>query len=380
MSGGSGRGPLSGVKVLEIAGIGPAPHACMTLADLGAEVIRIERPSAPRFLAREHDIAQRARRSLVLDLKEPAAIVTVLGLATKADVLVEAFRPGVMERLGIGPIECHARNPRLVYARMTGWGQDGPLARTAGHDLTYLAVSGVLHGLGQVPKKPQFPGNLLGDYGGGSTYLVIGILSALLETARSGSGQVVDAAIVDGVAHLSAVTLSLLADGQADEHDMRHTLNGGVPYYALYETADGRHMAVAALEPQFFVELVRLLELEDACPDQSNVAAHDQIRELFASRFRERTQAEWSRLFWGTDACVAPVISLTEAANHPHVRSRAVYVRNQGVLQPRPAPRFSRTPTALNAIAAVGQDAARDALAAWGVPCLDEPVEGGDRA
>lgn len=343
-------GPLTGIRVVEIAGIGPVPHACMILADLGAEVIRVERPGAPRVVAPRNDIVLRGRGNQVLDLKESEGVNTVLDLVADADVLVEGFRPGVMERLGLGPSRCHERNPRLTYARMTGWGQDGPLSSTAGHDLTYLALSGALFGLGQGTQQPQFPGNLLGDYGGGSTYLVIGILSSLLESARSGRGQVVDAAIVDGVTHLNAIQLSLLADGQSTEEEPHHALNGGAPFYAVYETADGRHMAVGALEPQFFSEFVRLLAVEEECPSQTDTAAYPRMRALFEAKFAQRTQADWTATFDGSDACVSPVLAPSEAALHPHLRARRVYVTHDGVLQPAPAPRFSRTPAVMNGL------------------------------
>src|SRR4051812_6487765 len=258
-------GPLRGIRVVEIAGIGPGPHAAMLLADLGADVIRVERPGGAGSAGpRDTDLLTRGRPSVVLDLKHPAAVDTVLALAERADVLVEGMRPGAAERLGIGPDDCRARNPRLVYARMTGWGQEGPLAGTAGHDLNYLALSGALHGLGQVPDRPQFPTNLLGDFGGGSTYLVIGILAALLEARTSGEGQVVDAAIVDGTAHLTAMVAGLLAGGSSPERRAEGLLDGGAPFYGVYETADGRHMAVGALERQFYSALLDRLGVRGA--------------------------------------------------------------------------------------------------------------------
>ncbi|MBI2244364.1 MAG: CoA transferase, partial [Nocardioides sp.] len=257
---GQGTGPLRGVKVVEIAGIGPGPHACMTLADLGADVIRVERPGGQLLAGGgPHMLLNRGRPSVALDLKHPDAIRTVLELVAGADVLVEGMRPGVAERLGFGPEVCHERNPRLVYGRMTGWGQDGPFAQVAGHDMNYISITGALHGLGQDKARPHFPGNLLGDFGGGSTYLVIGILAALLEARTSGQGQVVDAAIVDGTAHLNTMAAAFLAAGTFKEQRAANLLDGGVPYYDIYETADGKHMSVGALEPQFYDELVRLL-------------------------------------------------------------------------------------------------------------------------
>src|SRR4051812_39320506 len=256
---GSGTGPLRGVKVVEIAGIGPGPHACMILADLGADVVRVERPGGQLLAGGSTMVLNRGRPSVALDLKEPEAATVVLELARGADVLVEGMRPGVAERLGIGPEHCHAVNPRLVYGRMTGWGQDGPLAQAAGHDINYISVAGALFGMGQTPERPQFPGNLVGDFGGGSTYLVIGLLAALPAARASGEGQVVDAAIVGGAAHLNAMASAFLAGGGSQERRGANLLDGGVPYYDVYETSDGRHMSVGALEPQFFAALIRLL-------------------------------------------------------------------------------------------------------------------------
>jgi alpha-methylacyl-CoA racemase len=305
---GQGTGPLRGVKVVEIAGIGPGPHACMLLADLGADVIRVDRPGGQLLSAGPHDLLTRGRPSVALDLKNPAAVATVLDLVDRADVLVEGMRPGVAERLGFGPDECRLRNPRLVYGRMTGWGQDGPLATAAGHDLNYIAITGALFGLGQDKARPQFPANLVGDFGGGSTYLVIGILAALLEARLSGEGQVVDAAIVDGTAHLNAMTSGFLASGTHREERAANLIDGGAPFYDLYETSDGRHMSVGALEPQFYDRFVELLGVGEAAPDRYDPAAFGELRTLFTDAFASRTQAEWTERFEGTDACVAPVL------------------------------------------------------------------------
>jgi alpha-methylacyl-CoA racemase len=271
-----------------------------------------------------------------------------------------------MERLGLGPEECLARNPRLVYGRMTGWGQSGPLAKVAGHDLNYVALAGVLHGLGQDPARPHFPSNLLGDFGGGSTYLLVGVLAALLEARTSGRGQIVDAAIVDGTAHLSAMHASMLASGAAHERRAEGVLDGGAPYYDLYETADGRHMSVAALEPHFYAELLRLLDLADA-PDRDDPEQWPALRDALAARFRERTQAAWAEVFDGTDACVAPVLPPSQAARHPQLSAREVYVDRAGFLEPAPAPRFSRTPATLTRGPSVPGGQTREALVAWGV-------------
>ena len=374
---GQGTGPLRGVRVVEIAGIGPGPHAATLLADLGADVVRVERPGGAVGPGTRHtDLLTRGRPSVALDLKHPAAVGAVLTLVQDADLLVEGMRPGAMERLGLGPDDCLARNPRLVYGRMTGWGQDGPLALTAGHDLNYVSVAGALHGLGQDVDRPQFPTNLVGDFGGGSTYLVIGLLAALLESRTSGRGQVVDAAIVDGTAHLSAMFASMLASGFAQERRAANLLDGGVPYYDLYETADGRHMSVGPLEPKFYAVLVEKLDLVDA-PDRDDPARWPVLRELLTRRFLERTQAEWTEVCVGTDACVAPVLPLTEAAEHPHLRSRGTYVDRDGVLQPAPAPRFSRTGATLTTGPSVPGGDTRDALTAWGVDDVEALIASG---
>ena len=375
---GQGTGPLRGLRVVELAGIGPGPHAAMLLADLGADVVRVERPGGATSAGpRETDLLTRGRPSVAMNLKDPAAVATVLDLVEGADVFLEGMRPGAAERLGLGPEECHARNPRLVYARMTGWGQDGPLAPTAGHDLNYIGLSGSLHGLGQRPERPMFPSNLLGDFGGGSTYLVIGVLAALLEARASGRGQVVDAAIVDGSAHLNAMLASMIAGGGWREERAANLLDGGMPFYDVYETADGRHMAVGSLEPQFYAELVERLGLADALPDRYDVAQHDTLRTALAERFRERTQAEWAEVFDGSDACCTPILPLTEAAEHPHLKARGTYVERDGLLQPAPAPRFSRTAPTLSTGPSAPGGQSRAALEAWGVSGVDALIESG---
>ncbi|MCW2867759.1 MAG: carnitine dehydratase [Marmoricola sp.] len=369
---GQGSGPLRGTKVVELAGIGPGPHACMILADLGADVIRVERPGGQPLTGGPHDLLNRGRPSVALDLKDPEAVATVLDLVAGADVLVEGLRPGTTERLGLGPEECHARNPRLVYGRMTGWGQDGPLAKVAGHDMNYVALTGALFGMGQDQARPHFPSNLVGDFGGGSTYLVIGILAALLESRLSGEGQVVDAAIVDGTAHLNAMASGFLAGGTLRERRAANLLDGGMPFYDLYETSDGRHVSVGPLEPQFYARFVELLGIEDA-PDRYDFARSDELRTVIASRFASRPLAEWTEVFEGTDACVAPVLTMSEAVTHPHVAAREVFVEREGVVQPAPAPRFSRTPAQLSSPPPATAGAqTREALTAWGI----EDVEG----
>ncbi|TNM38535.1 CoA transferase [Nocardioides albidus] len=375
---GQGTGPLRGLKVVEIAGIGPSPHACMILADLGADVIRVERPGGQMLTGGSHDLLNRGRPSVALNLKDAAAVATVLDLVEQADVLVEGMRPGVAERLGLGPEECHARNPRLVYGRMTGWGQDGPWSQAAGHDMNYIAITGTLHGLGQVKEKPQFPTNLVGDFGGGSTYLVIGILAAVFEARLSGQGQVVDAAIVDGTANLNAMTSAFLAGGGFKEERAANLLDGGAPYYDIYETADGEHMSVGALEPQFYDLFVELLGIKDTAPDRWDVARTDELRELITATFKTRTRDEWCAIFDGTDACVAPILRMSEAQDHPHIKGREVFVEHEGIVQPQPAPRFSRTKATLSHPPAPGAGAhTRDALTAWGIADVDGLIERG---
>jgi alpha-methylacyl-CoA racemase len=375
---GQGTGPLRGVKAVEIAGIGPGPHACMILADLGADVIRVERPGGQMLSGGATMLLNRGRPSVALDLKQPEAAATVLELVKDADLLVEGMRPGVTERLGIGPEQCHAVNPRLVYGRMTGWGQDGPLAQAAGHDLNYISVAGALFGMGQTPDRPQFPANLVGDFGGGSTYLVIGLLAALLEARVSGQGQVVDAAIVDGTAHLNAMTSAFLASGGYQERRGANLLDGGVPYYDVYETSDGKHLSVGALEPQFYAALIGMLGLEDTAPGQADLDRYDELRTLLTDTFRQKTQAEWVELFEGTDACVAGVIPVSEAPEHPHLKARETFVQHEGLMQPQPAPRFSRTEASLSLppSPAAGTHT-REALTAWGIADVDGLIERG---
>lgn len=379
---GEGTGPLRGVRVVEIAGIGPGPHAATLLADLGADVIRVERPGGASSPGdRRTDLLTRGRPSVALDLKRPEALAAVLTLVEGSDVLLEGMRPGATERLGLGPDDCLSRNPRLVYGRMTGWGQDGPLATTAGHDLGYIAITGALHAMGQDRTRPHFPGNLVGDFGGGSTYLVIGILAALLEARVSGRGQVVDAAIVDGTAHLNSMATGFWASGLYREERAANLLDGGAPFYDVYETADGRHLAIGALEPRFYDELVTLLGIAETVPDRNDPANHDELRRVLTEAVAARSQAEWVEVFDGSDACVAPVIPLSEAFTHPHLAARGTFVDRGGVVQPAPAPRFSRTGASLTTPppARAGQDT-RDALAAWGITDVDALLTSGAAA
>jgi alpha-methylacyl-CoA racemase len=371
-------GPLAGVRVVELAGIGPGPFAAMTLADLGADVVRIDRPGAgAMFGSAEFDLLGRGRRSLAVDLKHPDGVATVLRLVERADALLEGFRPGVTERLGLGPDDCWRVNPRMVYGRMTGWGQDGPLAHTAGHDLGYVATTGALHTIGRAGGPPQVPLNLLGDFGGGAMYLVTGMLAALLEARASGRGQVVDAAIVDGTAHLSTMIVGMRAAGHWNDERGTNLLDTGAPYYDVYQTSDGRHMVLAALEPQFYAEFAARFGVEDL-PDRDDPRQWPALRQRIADRFAERTLAEWAETYDGTDACVAPVLTFAEAAKSPHLAARQTYVEHDGVVQPAPAPRFSRTPTALTTSAdAVAGLHTVEVLRDWGVDDADALLDAG---
>jgi len=339
-------GPLAGIKVIEVASLAPAPFGCMVLADLGADVLRVDRPDrSGRQQLPPVDPLCRSRRSIRLDLKNPAGVDLLLRLAADADVLVEAFRPGVAERLGFGPQVCAERNPRLVFARMTGWGQDGPLAETAGHDIDYIAVSGSLEPIGREGERPVPPLNLLGDFGGGGMLLAVGILAALLERERSGRGQVVDVAMVDGSAMLASFLYGLLAAGAWQDGRGTNVLDGGAPFYDTYATADGRYMAVGALEPKFYAELLARLGLDQAgLPAQYDRSGWPELRARFTEVFAGRSQEQWVKVFEGSDACVAPVVSPRDAPAHPHNAARGTFIDVGGVTQPAPAPRFARTP------------------------------------
>lgn len=336
-------GPLAGVRVVELAGIGPGPHAAMILGDLGAEVVRIERPGPGSEPA---DPTVRGRRRVAADLKTPDGRDTVLRLVAKADVLIEGFRPGVTERLGVGPAECRARNPALVYGRMTGWGQDGPLAARAGHDINYISLTGALHAIGRGGgERPVPPLNLVGDYGGGSMLLVIGVLAALFEARGSGQGQVVDAAMVDGASLLVQVVWTMLGGKRWHDEPGTNLLDGCAPFYDTYTCADGRFVAVGAIEPQFYAQLLAGLRIDPAeLPPQRDVASWPAIKDRFAEVFRTRTRDEWAAVFDGTDACVTPVLAFGEVAAHPHLAARNTVVVRDGLPQAAPAPRFSRTP------------------------------------
>ena len=340
-------GPLTSLKVIEFAGMGPGPFCGMLLADLGADVVCVDRPAPDASgvgLPREIDVMQRGKRSIALDLKRPEGVEVARRLVDGADALIEGFRPGVMERLGLGPDVCLASNPRLVYGRMTGWGQDGPLAARAGHDIAYIARSGALHAIGRAGGPPQIPINVVGDFGGGALYLGMGLLAAVLEARQSGRGQVVDAAIVDGVASMLAPVYALLSAGWWFDSRGTNLLDSGAPFYDVYETLDGKHVAIAPIEPKFYAEFLRLLGLdEEDLPGQWDVARWPQLREAFAAALRAKTRDEWGAVFDGSDACVSPVLSLREAVGDRHAQVRGTYVVAGSQVQPAPAPRFSRT-------------------------------------
>jgi alpha-methylacyl-CoA racemase len=363
-------GPLAGIKVVELAGIGPAPLAAMLLADLGATVLRIDR-AGPSGLGidrpRRFDLLLRGRHALALDLKAPEGKALALRLIDQADALIEGFRPGVTERLGLGPKECFARNPRLVYGRVTGWGQEGPLAQAAGHDLNYIALIGALAAIGRYGQPPTPPLNLLGDFAGGSMYLVFGLLAGIIEARQSGKGQVVDAAMIDGVASLMMATHGMLASGLARLERGTNFNDSGAHFYEVYECADGEWVSVCAIEGKFYAELLRRLDLDPATlPPQLDRARWPEAKEKLAAVFRLKTRAEWCALLEGTDACFAPVMRLDEAPAHPHNRARGTYIEIDGIVQPAPAPRFSRslpeTPIPPQPLA---PETAETALAAW---------------
>lgn len=331
------------MRVLELSGLGPAPFCAMLLADMGAEVIRIDRPDAPP--PSPLDVLGRGKAALRLDLKNPQARELCLDLLESADVLIEGFRPGVTERLGLGPEAAHARNPRLIYGRMTGWGQDGPLAQAAGHDLNFVAVAGPLGAIGDAGGAPVAPLNLVGDFGGGALYLAFGVAAALVERERSGKGQVIDAAIVDGAAHLMTHFHQLAAEGVTSMERGRGLLGGAAPFYRTYRCADGRHLALAPLEPKFYAVLLEVLGAEgEALRAQYDRSRWEEAAALLTELFATRTREDWCALLEGTDACVSPVLDFDEVAAHPHVVAREVFIERAGLRQPAPAPRFSRTP------------------------------------
>ena len=361
-------GPLAGVKVLEFEAIGPAPFAGMLLADMGADVIVIDRPGdAGLGLKRErwYDVMMRGKRSVTLDLKSSRGAQAALALIARADALIEGFRPGVMERLGVGPDAALAKNPKLVYGRMTGWGQVGPLAARAGHDINYIALSGILNAIGRRGEAPVPPLNLIGDFGGGGMLLGFGVVCALLEAQRSGRGQVIDAAMVDGAALLAAMFAGFLAAGGWSEERGANILDSGAPWYDVYQTADGKYVSIGAIEEKFFAELCQRLKLTDL-PPQHDRSRWPQMRKRFAEVFKTKTRDEWCRIFDGSDACFAPVLSWSEARAHEHSRARSAYGELAQVPQPAPAPRFSRTAPELRRAAPERGEGGGQALGDWG--------------
>ena len=369
-------GPLTGYRIIEMAGIGPAPFAATLLADMGAEVIRVDRQEAadlgipgrePKF-----DVLHRGRRSLALDVKAPAGRDVVRKLVGKADAIIEGFRPGVMERLGLGPEELLQLNPKLVYGRMTGFGQDGPMAQAAGHDINYIALAGVLHAIGRKGQGPVPPLNLVGDFGGGGMFLAFGVVCALLEAQKSGKGQVVDAAMVDGAAYLAGGIYGLFSQGAWKDERGVNFIDSGAPWYDVYQTKDGKWLSVGAIEQRFYAELVEKLGLASTgLPKQHDRKGWPELRERFAAAIASKTRDEWERIFQGSDACVAPVLSMSEVENHPHNAARATFLRRDGVLQPGPAPRFSRTRPEIGSEPqgrGVGSEAV---LKDWGFPAAE---------
>lgn len=358
-------GPLSGVKIIELAGIGPGPYACMLLADMGADILRIERGNSNPTT--NVDVLSRSRPSVTIDLKSEAGRDLILELCEQADVLIEGFRPGVTERLGLGPDDVLARNPRLVYGRMTGYGQTGPLALRAGHDINYIAVSGALWPIGRAGGPPVPPLNLVGDFGGGSLFLALGVVAAVLSARTTGEGQIVDAAMVDGSASMLTMTHGFLNQGHWAEERGTNLLDSGAPFYDVYETKDGKYMAVGSLEPQFYAVLLHGLGLDDeALPAQYDIARWPELRQRFTGLFRSRTRDEWTETFEDVDACVTPVLSPREAAHHPYNVAREVFDLSDEV-QPNPAPRFSKTPGKIDRSANLFESGAERALARWGI-------------
>jgi alpha-methylacyl-CoA racemase len=362
-------GPLAGIKIVELAGIGPGPFCAMLLSDLGAEVLRIDRYESKGRRNPATDVLLRGRRSVAVDLKNPRGVETVLRLIEKADALIEGFRPGVMERIGIGPDVCLKRNPRIVYGRMTGWGQEGPLAAAAGHDINYIAITGALHSFARRGERPVPPLNLVGDFGGGALYLAVGVLSALLEARASGKGQVVDAAMVDGAAHLMTMFYEMRATGIWTDEPGTNLLDTGAHFYDVFDTKDGKRIALGSIEPKFYAELLRLSGLDkDELPSQFDRAEWPGLKERVASVIRTKTRDEWCRIMEGSDVCFAPVLSLAEAPTYSHNAERKTFIEVDGVVQPAPAPRFSRTPGKVRRPPPIPGEHSEEALRDWGFP------------
>ena len=368
-------GVLSGYKVVEFAGIGPAPMCAMLLSDMGAEVLRLDRAEDANLgipTDAKYSVLNRGRRSVAVDLKQKAGTETALKLIERADALIEGFRPGVMERLGLGPDICLARNPRLVFGRMTGWGQDGPLAHAAGHDINYIALTGALHSIGRRGEAPVPPLNLVGDFGGGGAYLALGVVAALLEAQKSGKGQVIDVAMIDGASSLMSAIYGLRAAGRWTDQRGENILDTGAHYYDVYETSDGKYVSIGSIEPKFYTELLRLSGLEhEELPRQQDRSAWPSLKDRVAAVFRTKTRDEWCRIMEGSDVCFAPVLSMQEAPSHPHNQQRGTFVEVDGVTQPAPAPRFSRTPSAVQRPPAQPGEHTEEALRDWGFSATD---------
>ena len=363
-------GPLQGLRVIELAGIGPCPMCAMLLAELGADVVRVDRLTDSGLgigMAPEFHLLNRSRPSIAVDLKHPDGVETVLRLVESADALIEGFRPGVAERLGLGPEDCAARNPRLVYGRVTGWGQDGPLAGAAGHDLNYIALTGALNAIGRRGAPPTPPHNLVGDFGGGALYLALGVVAALYEARESGQGQTVDAAMVDGAASLMTSAYSLWAAGISDAPRGENILDSGAHFYDVYETSDGRYVSVAPVEPKFYAELLRRIGLDAGdAPHSADRSDWPESKARLAALFRTRTRDEWCEILEGTDACFAPVLGMDEAHRHPHNAARGTFVERDGIVQPNAAPRFSRTRGGIRCSPPAPGSGTRSVLADWG--------------
>lgn len=359
-------GPLAGIRVVEMAGIGPGPFTAMMLSDMGAEVIRIDRTNQ-KGTGHRANVLNRGRKSIALDLKNSKGVETALRLIGQADVVIEGFRPGVMERLGLGPDVCLEKNPRLVFGRMTGWGQTGPLSQAAGHDINYISIGGALGAMGYADRPPAPPLNLVGDFGGGALYLVAGILAALVERGQSGKGQVVDAAMTDGTANLLTPFYGLMAMGMWTTDRFSNRLDGGAYYYGSYECSDGKYISIGSLEPQFYALLLEKTGIEDPdFKDQLDEDSWPRKREILAEVFKQKTRQQWCEIMEGTDVCFAPVLNLAEAPDHPHNKARGTFVEYEGITQPAPAPRFSRTQGEIQRSAAIAGEHTEEVLREWG--------------
>lgn len=368
-------GVLSGYKIVEFAGIGPAPMCAMLLSDMGAEVLRIDRAEDANLgipTEAKYGVLNRGRRSVAIDLKKKEGAEVALKLIEKADALIEGFRPKVMERLGLGPDVCLARNPKLVFGRMTGWGQEGPLAHAAGHDINYIALTGALHSIGRKGEAPVPPLNLVGDFGGGGVYLALGVVAGILEAQKSGKGQVIDVAMTDGASSLMAAIYGLRAAGRWSDERGENILDTGAHYYDVYETSDKKYISIGSIEPKFYADLLRLSGLQhEELPRQQDRQAWPALKERVAKIFKTKTREEWCTIMEGSDVCFAPVLSLQEAPNHPHNRERGTFVEIDGVIQPAPAPRFTRTPSAIQRPPAAPGQHTDEALRDWGLSAAE---------